>query len=256
MTMDLTKAIAGAMLIAVRISGLLLFAPFVGSSAVPARVKAALVFALTALLFPAYGSITLQPSLGWGWIASVGSELFVGVALGLMIGFVFEGAQLAGQVLGVQMGFSLANVLDPQSQVESSVMSAFHQTIALLIFLQLDVHHWLFRGIAKSFQYVPLGKLPAGLSGAGEVLKAASGLWLIGIQIAAPALIATMLADIGFAFLAKASPQFPVLLVGLSIKSVAGFLLIAAALRFWPPLFERYFSSALSVGERILQLGA
>ncbi len=89
------------------------------------------------------------------WPMMVFSELLIGVALGIATNIVFDGVQMAGQVLSVQMGYSLVNILDPQTQVESTVMATFHQTIAMLIFLRLNVHFWILRALARSFDYLP-----------------------------------------------------------------------------------------------------
>ena len=80
----------------------------------------------------------------------------------------FEAALMAGQILGVQIGYSLANVFDPQTQADTPVLSEFHRLAALLIFLQLDVHHWLLRSLVRSFAYLPPG-------GVAVTLAAASG---------------------------------------------------------------------------------
>lgn len=239
-----------------RVSGLLLFTPFLGSAAISARVKAGLVVCVTALLYPTCGRVSVDATNLAQAVTAISTEFLVGLVIGLAINFIFDGVQLAGHILGIQMGFSLVNVLDPQSQIESPVLSIFHQTIALLIFLQLEIHHWLLRGLARSFEYLPVGRFVMTGPIAAELWRAASGIWLVGVQIAAPALIATVLTDLVLGFLAKASPQFPVLFVGLSVKSTLGFLATGLALRFWPPLFERYFTSALKLSAYMLRLGA
>jgi len=66
----------------------------------------------------------------------------------------FEAGQMAGQILGIQMGFSLVQLLDPQTLVDTTVDGVVPAMFALLVFLQLDVHHWLLRGIVRSFAYL------------------------------------------------------------------------------------------------------
>ncbi len=75
--------------------------------------------------------------------------------MGLAVQFVFEAAQFAGQVMGMQVGFGLVNILDPNTQVDTPVLAVFSQTIAMLIFLRLGVHHWLMRALAQSFAICP-----------------------------------------------------------------------------------------------------
>ncbi len=125
---------------------------------------------------------------------------------------------------------------------------------ALLIFLQLDVHHWLLRALAASFIYLPAGAAMAGGELTRQLLHAAGGIWLAGVQIAAPALLATLLADLVLGFLGKASPQLPVLFLGLSVKSMVGLTVLALSLKYWPGLFERYFGNAIHWAERLMHL--
>ncbi len=94
------------------------------------------------------------------------------------------------------------------------MLAVFSQTIAMLIFLQLDVHHWLVRALAASFAYLPAGAARHRRL-TRQLLHAAGGIWLAGVQIAAPVLAATLVADMVLGFLGKASPQLPVLFLGL-----------------------------------------
>jgi len=124
MELSLTELLTGPLVIGVRISGLMLFAPFFGNGAIPPRIKAILVILITAVLYPAYsaqvGIVTLAQ-----WPGVVAREFVLGVAIGVVTNFVFEAAQLAGAVLGVQMGYSLVNILDPQTQVDTTVVAMF-----------------------------------------------------------------------------------------------------------------------------------
>ena len=122
------------------------------------------------------------------------------------------------------MGYSLANIFDPQTQADTPVLSEFHQLAALLIFLQLDVHHWLLRAMVRSFTYLPPGAASATLAVTSGLLHAAGGIFLVGVQIAAPSLAATLIADAALGLLGKASPQLPVLFIGLAVKNLLGWL--------------------------------
>ena len=121
--------------IGVRLSGLMLFAPFFGSIVIPVRVKAILVFALTLMLYPAVGQ-TIDPRVVANWPMVVITEFLIGAGMGIATNVVFEAVQLSGQVLGIQMGYSLVNILDPQTQVDTTVMATFYQCIVMLLFLE------------------------------------------------------------------------------------------------------------------------
>jgi flagellar biosynthesis protein FliR len=242
-----------ALPIALRVGGLMTFAPFLGSLSVPPRVKAAFTVALTALLYPicAVPETALTPA---SWTRLALGEAALGLAFGLCLQFVFEGALLAGQLVGFQFAFSLVNIIDPQTNVDTPVLSIFHQLFALLFFLQLNIHHWLLRGIAKSFEYVPVGSSVISAFAMKELFRAAGGMWLVGVQIATPVLLATMLIDVTVGFLSKASPQMPAMFLSIPLKSMVGYAVLAIAVGLWPGIFEKQFTLALGWSERFLHL--
>lgn len=251
--LTLESILAAAVFIGLRLSGLLLFAPGFSNTAVPARTKIAFVVVGVVLLWPVVPIPHMQLS-PFGYAAIALNELLIGVIVGLLLNFIFDAAQFAGQILGMQMGFSLATMIDPQSQADSAVLSVFYQTIVLLIFFALDVHHWILRALVASFYYLPAGRSVLTFGRIQSLLHTASAIWVLGLQIAAPALIATVVADFVLAFIGKASPQLPVLLVGISIKSVLGMLVSIAVMAAWPRFFSLQFANAIHWSEQILHL--
>lgn len=136
----LLTIISGVLTISVRLTGLMLFAPFFGSVAIPTRVKAILVLAITLLLYPSVGHDIGTYNMAQ-WPILIFMEFLIGVGMGIATNIVFEAIQLSGQVLGIQMGYSLVNILDPQTQVDTTVISVFYQSIVMLLFLRMDVHY-------------------------------------------------------------------------------------------------------------------
>ncbi len=240
--------------IGLRVGGLMSFAPFIGNASIPARIKAVFTLAITALLYP----ICPVPQVALtvvGLTRLALGEAVLGLGIGLCLQFIFEGAIMAGQLGGFQFAFSLVNVIDPTTNVDTPVLSVFHQLFALLIFLQLNVHHWLLRGIVKSFDYVPVGSVVLRLPMLKELFRDAGGLWLVGVQIATPILLSTILLDVAVGFLSKASPQMPAILLSIPLKSLVGYAILAATVGLWPVFFERHFALALGWSERLLHLG-
>lgn len=234
----------------IRVVGWMTFMPLFGNHALPPRYKAGLAVALTAALLP-----IMQPPgpLAAGdWIGLLLRECALGLLLGLTLQMVFEGMQFAGHIFGMQLGHSLASVIDPHTQADTPVISVFYQTIAMLIFLALNAHHWIIRGLARSFELLP----PAAVSLEGDLggrLVALTGsLWIIGIEMSAPILLVTMLADLALGFLGRQSPQLPVLLESISLKTVLGFALLIAALAAWPRLLEGYLLAAFHSLEEMM----
>lgn len=250
---ELEATVARLMTVGARVSALLVFAPFFGSTSIAPRVKVGLAVALTALLYPVIGPTVPAISGAAAWKVAAG-EFVVGLMMGLVMQFVFEGLELAGQIAGFQVGHSLANLINPQSNVDTPILANFYQLVALLIFFQLDVHRWLLRALAKSFEYCPPGLVVVTPAAAAQMWRAAGGMLIIAVQVAIPILVATMMIDVVLGLLGRASPQLPVLFVGMPIKNCVALFLAMCMLRFWPELLERYFGEALATSERMMHL--
>lgn len=236
-----------------RVSGVVLVAPFFGSGTVPTRVKGALTLLVTVFIAP------LVPAMSGAFSAAyillmLAGEFAIGFVLGFTLQLIFDGVLLAGQACGVQMGYSLASVLNPDSPADSPVLATFYQLFVLLLFIQMGVPGWLLRGLARSFEYLPPGHFSLTLPAMSGLFEFASGMWLTGLQIAAPVFVASLFADVALGFLGKASPQLPVLFIGISLKNLIGLAILGGAISYWPRFFDARFTRALEASERILRL--
>jgi flagellar biosynthesis protein FliR len=245
--------LAHALPIGLRTGGMMTFMPFFGSDATPSSVKAIFTLVLTGILYSAAPAAEIPMTIA-AWTRVIVSEAFIGLMMGLAVHLVFEGVQVAGQLTGMQLGFSLASVIDPVTNIETPVVATFYQMFALLIFLQLNVHHWILRMLVRSFTYVPVGTGVATLLVTRELLRFAGAMWLIGVQIAAPVVLATILVDIAVGFLSKASPQLPAMYIGISVKNLMGYGIMAGAAILWPGLLEKEFMRAMEMTEHLLHL--
>jgi len=249
----LEQMITPAVTVGVRLGTLMTFAPFFGSNAISARVKAGLTLLLTALVYP-----LCAPRIAAGnaleFVQIVFGEALIGLAMASCMQFVFEGVRLAGQLLGFQIGFSLVNVIDPQTNVDTPVLSTLHETVTLLVFFRLSVDHWMLRALVKSFEYAPPGSITVSSAALRHLLVIAVKMFCIGAEIAAPVLAATLLIDLVLGLIAKVAPQVPVLFLGMSVKSLVGMGVLIGAVGYWPTLFERYFQAAFRATERLIVL--
>jgi flagellar biosynthetic protein FliR len=242
-----------AMPIGLRAGGMMTFAPFFGSDILPPSIKAIFSVVLTAILYSVVPTAPISATAA-NWIRVAASEAFIGLTMGLAVQLVFEGVQIAGQLTGMQLGFSLASLIDPMTNIETPVITIFYQMFALLIVLQLNVHHWLLRMLVRSFTYLPVGTGVATLPATRELLRFVGAMWLIGVQIAAPVVLATILVDVTVGFVSKASPQLPAMIIGISVKNLLGYGIMAGAAILWPSLLEREFTRAMAWTEHLLRL--
>ena len=253
MNTDIFRWLAQVAPVALRVGGLLTLSPFFGDRATPNPVKVGLLIVLTALLLPV---VPLRPvPLGpVDWIQMVLGECLVGMLMGLSLQVVFEGMQFAGQFSGIQLGLSVATLFDPQSNADSTALPVLYNLITLLIFLQLNIHHWVLRGLENSFEYLPVGSAVATQLLSRELVRVMGALFVLGVQIAAPVLLATMMIDLVIGFLSKASPQLPAMLMGIPVKSLTGYALLIGVVALWPEILERRFAIAIGAAEKMLHL--
>ena len=253
MDTTLQQTLVKAAFIGTRITTLMVFAPFLSSKAISKRIKAGLSLVLTVLFYPLYAGpdFTLNAA---GWLQGLIGEMTAGLVIGLTMNFVLEGTQFAGQMLGFQFGFTLETAIDPTTQADSPVLSTFFNTLAILIFLHLNVHLWILRGLAKSYEYLPLGSARMTQAGIEQLFLSSGRMMIVGVQLAAPILVATMLVDFTLGFISRSAPQMPVTFMSISIKNVLGVSVMAVLIGSWPGFLEARFREALEVTEHLLRL--
>jgi flagellar biosynthetic protein FliR len=130
----------------------------------------------------------------------------------------------------------------------------FQQSIAMLIFIRLDVHLWLLRAVGNSFVYLPPGTASLSKPFVLALIGAGTAILVTGVQIAAPVLSATLLTDIVLGLLGKASPQLPLMLLGPAVKSLLGLSILFASLKYWPDMFRSLFMDSMGYADRVLHL--
>lgn len=240
-------------LLSLRLGAVLLMTPVLYAAQLPARIRLLFIlglsFALGAALSPDASHLSTDPGI---LIAAASTELALGATLGLGIHVAFATFALAGRLLDIQIGFGMAQVLDPISQRQIPALNSAFMQIGVLMFFLLDGHHALLRGIALSLDAFPLG---AGWSTAGAadaVLGQMTGLFALGFALAAPVIFCVLLVEIALGVVARNLPQMNIFMLALPVKiSVA---LVALAL--WMPsmgaVMTRVYASIADNWSRIM----
>jgi len=231
------------LLVLARVAGLVLAAPVLGHLLVPVRVRVALAAILAAALVPAVGAAPFTPPADlWSLGGMLAAESALGVLLGLVAQFIFAGVQLGGQLAGIQMGFGIANLIDPQSHAQVTIIAQWQQLMTLLAFLVLDAHHLLIRALLESFRTAPPGAVGLAAAGVGRAIELAGSLFVLGARIAAPVLIVLLLTNGALGVLARTIPQLNVFVVGFPVNVGVGLLVLGASLPFTIRLLAARFT--------------
>jgi flagellar biosynthetic protein FliR len=226
------------------------FAPFFSSTALPIRTKAVFVGAVAFLLAPLVAALP-RAEVSLSYSALIG-ELAVGLVYGLSLALLTEMMLFAGQVVGVQFSFSMVNLLDPTSSIQTPLLGDLFQLMGTLVVITAGLDRILLASMVRSFRAAPLGSFVLEPSSALEIVHAAGGIFLAAVELAAPVLAATMLVEISVALLGKLSPQLPVMMLTVPMKTITGYLLLGGSLALWPRFIEARFSGLLDMAERLI----
>lgn len=231
------------LIVLVRVSGIILMAPFFSSQSIPIYIRAAFTLVVSLVLAPSLALSAIPPDLNLGNVAGLlVGEILIGFILGFAAMCVFGGFQFAGQVISFQTGFSLVNVIDPQTQVDSSVFSFFQNYLGLLFFLLINGHHWFLIAINDSFSILPVGG--AHLQGPliQHLIRLSGELLVIGLRIAGPVLAVAIITDVIMGVLGRAAPHLNILIVGMPLKGLVGFACLSFSFYFLPRYLEGVYS--------------
>ncbi len=216
-------------LLAARVGGLVLIAPVLSTKAVPAAVRTVIVILLTVLLQP----VALQHATGIPVITpeSFVTETLVGLALGLGAALLVGAANLAGDLIGMQVGLSGAAILDPINNTSENAIGTFVGLFAVTLLLSLDAHLVMIDAVARSIRLIPIGG-PLHPEGMRAMVQSASMLFGLGLQFAAPVAAAVLVANTALAILGRAAPQLNVLSVAFPVQIGIGLFALAATIPF------------------------
>jgi len=223
---------AGFLLVLARVGPLFAVAPLFSSKQVPTRVRTVVACAIAIGLTPLALHGQHVPNDALAIAALVLKELLVGLAFALSIAILFAAIESAGALLDVLVGFSFGAVVDPLTGNQSAILTQLYGLVSLAVFLVIGGDGWLIRGLARTYDLVPLTSAPKIASLAQGVASAFSTIFTSALEVAAPVLLAVVVTDVAFGVVSRVVPQLNVFGVGFPVKVLVGMLAVAAALPF------------------------
>lgn len=195
--------------------------------------------------------------LDGAFVLLVIKEALVGLLLGFVASLIFSAIQIAGAMIDLQMGFAMANLVDPQSGVPMPVTSNLKLLLAMLFFLAIDGHHQLIRGVLASYQLIPLGQADfLGVEMTADWLaRFFAQSFFIALQISAPMAAALFLVDLAIGIIARTVPQMNFFVIGFPLKMLFGIAVMLLvipgffAVLVW--LFQHMFEAMSQVMQRL-----
>lgn len=220
----------------VRVLALFATAPLLSHRAVPLRIKVGLAIAIVVVLMPNLQAPPLADALTAPGLALLVQNILVGVVIGFTVRLVFAALELAGELVGLQMGLSFAGFFNPMSGQTQNAVASFLALMALLMFIAIDGHLMLVHALAESFRVFPLVADPAAsLTSSlqfGQLVRSASEMFSIALSIALPFLAVMLLVNLVLGVLARVAPQLNVFAVGFPLIILVGLTLLMLMLPY------------------------
>lgn len=235
--------------------------PFFGGQAVPGRVKVATAMAIVIILYPSLAAAlpeNQQLNFGpVGFIALLAKEVFVGFTLGFIAMLIFEAIQVAGRIVDFQRGSTMGELYAPQIQSRVSELGQFKLQFAIVLFIAIGAHRFFIEAMLKSYDYIPAltypkfqpitpDTVPPNVELMAQITAAVIS---IGLQLAAPALVALLLTDLFFGIINRVAPQVNVFFLSMPVKMIVGLVIIMIALPTLGKVMINYFDTAFKMFE-------
>lgn len=246
-----------SLLIFCRITAFFAVVPVFSSRNVPNIFKIGLSVFVTLIIFAGFGMNDPVP-IDATYVLLIIREILVGVLLGFIAYLFFSVVQIAGSFMDIQIGFGIANVIDPMTGESAPILGNLKYMLAMLLFLSFDGHHYLLRAIMDSYRWIPISNELFTRIYNGDIseflLHSFVTMFSLAFQLAAPIVAAMFLTDIGLGLLTRVAPQFNIFVIGAPLKMILGFILLILLFPEFVDLFRDLFQVILNSMQQLLQL--
>jgi len=236
-----------------RILGLIMVAPLFGHRSVPRQVKVGLGVFLAIIISPTLPPLPDVLLGSWQGLHILVQQLLIGIALGFVMRVVFAAFEMAGEIVGLQMGLGFASFFDPQSAGQTLVLSRFFNLLAMLVFLAVNAHLLVVALLAESFATLPISTAPLTAEGFRGVANFGATLFVIGLQIALPLIAVLLMVNLALGILTRSAPQLNIFAIGFPITLGVGLIVLDFSMPYFAPQMEAAIRQALAAADTILR---
>ena len=243
---ELIPKISVLLLIFVRVAAFFVSVPLFSYRTIPAQLKIGLALVLSWMMYYTFSIEAF--TINGEYLLLVLKEAIIGLTLGLAVYIVFSAVQIAGGFIDFQMGFAMANIIDPQTGAQSPLMGQFFNFLLLLVLLAINGHHLIMDGIFYSYQFMPIDQLfpPFGDEAFVEaMMRLFVAVFAIAFQMSAPIIATLFLVTVALGITGKTVPQMNIFVVGFPIKIAVGFIVLVIMMGVMVEVMEQVIELAI-----------
>jgi len=220
--------------------------PVFSDPAISVRIRLLFSIFLSFALFPLLQkSLPSLPSTTANMLLLLGTEIIIGILLGLAARLLYMALSLAGEVIAFMAGFQSATLFDPSSGANTAAPSIFLTLSASTMFLALNLHHEVILSFIASYGVFPAGNIPSVADAASGVINVIAQAFILGTKLAAPVMVAGMLALAMFGVFNRLIPQLQVFFVSIPISISLSLLVLSATVSLILSEFTSFLSEHL-----------
>lgn len=235
------------LVVLVRITGFIYTAPFFGLRNVPFRVKIGLSVALAVIIAYTLPYQPLEYNGVIGFALLVAGETLCGVILGFLSNICYQILAFAGQLLDMEIGFSMVNEFDPVTSAQVTVSGNLYSYAVMLTLLITYMHHFLLEALIDSYMAVPVGGVAINPLIYSVMAKFMTDYFVLAFRIVLPIFGAMLLVNTVLAILAKVAPQMNMFVVGIQLKVLVGLTVMLIVIELIPGISRLIFDKMLEV---------
>lgn len=236
-----------------RVLGLFAIAPVFANVGLPRRIRLLIGLAVAFALIPGLPPTPdISPS-SWSGLLILAQQFVIGVLIGFTLRIAFAAVDVAGEMIGLQMGLSFAVFYDPQNAGQTPVLSEFLGLLTTLIFLAMNGHLLVLSVLAESFHLLPIRTSPISAKGFAAVVSWAAVLFSSGVLLALPIVAALLIANIAMGVLARVAPQLNLFAVGFPVTIMSGYTVLMITLPYFGAAMERLFDQSFAALHNVIR---
>lgn len=255
MVLDFLPFFPAFLLVFVRVTSFFLMMPLFSYRSIPASHKIGFGFFLAWIILFTIDAPVLE--INSTYFLLIIKEALVGLLIGFVAYMILSAIQIAGGFIDFQMGFAIANVIDPQTGAQSPLMGQYLYTIGLFLLLTVNGHHLLLDGVFNSYRFISLEQpwIPFGNENMVEfVIRSFNSMFIIAFQMAIPVVGSLFLVDVALGIVARTVPQLNVFVVGLPLKIGVSFIVLVAVMSIILLVVSQLFETMLSTMRSLMEL--
>ncbi len=225
-----------------RIAAFFQLAPIFGTQIVPLRIRLLCAVAVSILVIPMLPVGPQFEGITINAMFITTQQIIIGLAMAMVMQFLFQVFMLGGQLIAMQTGLGMSQMVDPTSGVSVAVVGQFYLILSTLLFVSMNGHILMIELLVESFRTIPVAEVGLPTAAIWKLVTSPSWVFSSALLLSLPPITAILIINITFGVITKAAPQMNIFSIGFPATLLLGLLVMWVSLGGFLPIFEDYYA--------------